>query len=89
MPSELWWASVGGNTCEPIRVIKDRNGKPKEWFSIGCADPHPIADEGFQLVAQITVPLTPEQAERKHAEWEAKVEADRKRGIIHGYRRFD
>lgn len=85
MATELWWASIGGNTCEPIRVMR----VTKEWFSIGCNDSHPLTEEGVQLVARMDAPDTPKRAEKKRLEWEAKVKRDRKRGIIHGYRRFE
>jgi hypothetical protein len=88
MKSELWWASIGGNKCEPIRVMRDEAGHPKEWFSIGCADPHPISD-GMQLVEQITsddIPLTPKEQEKQRKQWERD---HKQRHPLAGYRRFD
>jgi hypothetical protein len=42
--NELWWVSVGGNKCEPARVLYHPDGPstaqdvPRTIFTIGCAD---------------------------------------------------
>lgn len=85
MASELWWASIGGSDCEPIRLIRDRKGLPKEWFSIGCGDPHSL--EGVVLIEIIpphTIPLTHAQQKKQERAWkreQARMPA--------AYRRFD
>jgi hypothetical protein len=89
MKFELWWASIGGNKCEPVRLMRDKTGKPKEWFSIGCADPHAV-DDGMSLVQQIQdeqIPMTPKDAERQRRKWER--ERARMGVNATGYRLFD
>lgn len=79
--SVLWWASVGGAKCEPIRV------KGNEWFSIGCGDPHPMTDavELVEPIAIDDIPLTKKEEKAQERAWrrdQAKLAA------CH-YRRFD
>jgi hypothetical protein len=82
--AQLWWISVGGNRCEPARVIDGMA------FTIGCPDGISVAEvEMVKEIDQRSIPLTAVASAKRAARWEAKVEADRKRGIIHGYRRFD
>jgi hypothetical protein len=86
MTTKLWWISVGGNKCEPARVVDKKTA-----YTIGCPDPI-IIDDTIELVMEIEdqqIPLTDAQLERKRRRWERKVERDAKRGIYHGYRKFD
>lgn len=91
MKTELWWASIGGNTCEPIRVVlEDNDGPPRGWFSIGCADEH-TGLEGVELVTQIRdddIPPTPAEKAAQEAAWQRAQEAARA-SRPRGYRRFD
>lgn len=84
-PKEYWWVSVGGNDCEPAIVV---GSEPKrEIFTFGCPDA--LTTKDAELVQEIgTPPDTPKEAARKQLVWDKKCEADRKRGIIHGYRKF-
>jgi len=83
--TELWWISVGGNKCEPARIVDKKTA-----FTIGCSDGIPIDENTIELVEQIeVVPLTDKQAEARRKRWERKILADEKRGIYHGYRKFD
>lgn len=92
--TELWWVSVGGNACEPARVVKWKSvGEDGVWqqtevYTIGCPDGTPIVPGcGIELVEKIdAIPLTPAQAEKNQKAWDRKVERDLKRGIRHGYR---
>jgi hypothetical protein len=61
--TKLWWASVGGNDCEPVRV--GRKAGKEVFYSIGCADAHPL--DGVTLVQEFgdNVPLTPAQSEHQ------------------------
>lgn len=84
MKSELWWISVGGNSCEPARIVGEK------IFTIGCQDGTSIPDKGIELIERITyAPLTSKQSEAKRIAWDKKIERDAKRGIHHGYRKFD
>jgi hypothetical protein len=56
--SEIWWASVGGNSCEPVRVLTE-NGQ-KVFYSIGCGDAHPL--DGVVLVREADPPLSPKES---------------------------
>lgn len=59
----------------------------KEVYTIGCADPHPIA--GIDLVQEIgIVPDTPAERERRDKAWERQKTRDLKNGIHRGYRVF-
>lgn len=81
--SELWWVSIGGNVCEPARVMDHA------LFTIGCPDGISKEGPGVILVEKIEyIPDTPAQREAKRRAWERKVAEDEKRGIHHGYRRF-
>lgn len=83
---EYWWVSVGGNKCEPAVVTGDADRR--EIFTFGCPDP--LTTENVELVEKMDeAPDTPKEAARKAAAWEQQREADRKRGIFHGYRSFD
>lgn len=83
MKTELWWASIGGNPCEPVRVVRGENGDT--WFSIGCADPHPLSD-AVALVEEIEpAPPTPKEQKRLERAWATQAKAERSGG----YRRFD
>ena|SRR6266849_5181302 len=92
---EYWWVSVGGNDCELALVVKTTDGPVAETmpyteiFTFGCPDP--LTRKDVVLVKELTMlpPDTPEKAAQRAAAWEAKRETDRKKGIIHGYRRFD
>lgn len=87
----LVWVSVGGNECEPARLVE--NNGVKTVFTIGCADGTIIADGcGIEIVEARTAfyrPDTPAVAEKRRVEWEKQVARDKKRGIHHGYRRFE
>lgn len=53
--SKLYWASVGGQKTEPVRVA-DEEGR-RVFYSIGCNDPHDM--EGVELIAEIdAMPLS-------------------------------
>lgn len=55
MKSKLYWASVGGQKTEPVRVV-ELDGK-QMFYSIGCTDPHDM--EGVELIAEIdAMPLS-------------------------------
>jgi len=82
--TKLWWASVGGGECEPVRVTVDKAA----FYSIGCNDPHPMA--GVVLVKEIgsyDIPLNPAQAERLRLQRLKEFERARKIGNL-SYRRF-
>ena len=82
--SELWWASIGGHKCEPVRVMLNADGSPIEWFSIGCADAHPVGP-GMTLVGKIEdgdIPPRPQDSARQRKRWE------REHANAPGYRRF-
>jgi len=81
----LWWISVGGNKCEPARV------EHGIVFTIGCQDGTEWTNDcGIELVERITdIPDTPKEKLRKRRIWEKQREQDEKRGIHHGYRRFE
>lgn len=87
--STLWWVSVGGNQCEPARVVLE--GNDRTVFTIGCADGTLLSNTcGIELVEEIDdIPLTPADEAKRRDEWEKKRAEDRARGIHHGYRRFD
>ena len=84
--SKLYWASIGGNSCEPIRVMFDAVNQPREWYSIGCQDVHPITDT-IELVEEITdIPLSKKEAKEQERKW-LKEQANYVRPA--GYRKFD
>lgn len=86
MTSQLWWVSVGGNACEPARVVTDAEGV-RTVFTIGCETGTLLSEGGIALVERIgDVPDTPAEAERKRIVWEKQ---QRGRSYLHGYRRFD
>lgn len=79
----LWFASVGGNRAEPVRI---HNG---QMYTIGCADPHGL--EGVELLERIlreNLPMTKEQEERAHKAWVRQVQRERAAGKHVGYRTF-
>jgi hypothetical protein len=85
--TELWWISVGGNKCEPARIVDKAIA-----FTIGCPDGIILAENAVDLIKQIeedSIPLTVKESELRRLRWEQKVAADKKRGIYHGYRKFD
>lgn len=86
--TELWWVSVGGNPCEPARIVTE-NGR-EMVYTIGCGDPHERSDvECVEMVDGVDIPKTPKETARLEAAWNRKVSRDEKRGIFHHYRRFD
>ena len=81
----LWWVSVGGESCEPARVVDG------VVFTIGCADGTPYDGSSIELVERIPkekTPDTPKEAARKRVAWERQRSEEMRRGIYHGYRRF-
>ncbi len=83
--SELWWVSVGGNPCEPARLVDG------EIFTIGCCDPTPnTPDSGIILVERLdgAVPLNPAEAEAARKQWEKEERRREKEAEQHSYRRF-
>ncbi len=82
--SKLYWVSVGGNPCEPARIVDDT------VFTIGCPDGTELTEDcGIELVEEMTeIPLTPAGAIKAEKAWRRKVARDRKNSIHHGYRRF-
>jgi hypothetical protein len=84
LETKLWWASVGGEPCEPVRVAIDRSF----FYSIGCNDPHPL--DGVVLVKEIEghhKPFSPAESEARRQERLKEFERARKSGNL-GYRRF-
>lgn len=83
MKSKLYWASIGGNSCEPIRVIGN------EWYSIGCQDAHPVTDSIDLVKEIIDIPLSKKEVEIQQAKWdkESKNKSIFTRPL--GYRKFD
>jgi hypothetical protein len=89
MTSALWWVSVGGNECEPARVVTNEEGI-KTIYTIGCGSGTLASEGSIALVEQIDdVPDTPAEAERKRIIWEKNRTRDRLRGYVHSYRCFD
>lgn len=90
--SELWWVSVGGNPCEPARIVirPGVKGGSRIIFTIGCGDGTFLADGcGIELIKKIDEARdNPTNVAQREAEWKAKRAADIKRGVYHGYRRF-
>lgn len=86
--SELWWVSVGGNECEPARIVT--NGSVEECFTIGCNDGTILFEGcGIEKVSLMsTAPNTPLKQKENNKLWEIQREKDRKRGITHSYRKF-
>lgn len=85
--TELWWISVGGNKCEPARIVDKTTA-----FTIGCPDGIVLADNAVDLIQRIeeeSIPLTVKESELRRLRWEQKVRADEARGIRHGYRTFE
>jgi hypothetical protein len=86
--SELWWVSVGGNECEPARVVTNEEGI-KTIYTIGCNSGTLASEGSIALVERIDdVPDTPAEAEAKRIIWEKQRAIMKRRGISHGYRRF-
>jgi hypothetical protein len=89
MSSELWWVSVGGNECEPARVVTGEEGI-KTIYTIGCNSGTLASEGSIALVEQIDdVPDTPAKAEEKRAIWEKHRARMASRGYLHSYRRFE
>lgn len=88
--TELWWVSVGGNSCEPARVMIEDDGL-KTVYTIACGDGTILTpDCGIDLIQEMgRPPLTPRETEKSRLAWERKRARDAKRGIYHGYRKFD
>lgn len=55
---KIWWASVGGNPCEPVRVRTEDS--EQVFYSIGCGDAHPL--DGVILVKEADAPLSPKES---------------------------
>lgn len=91
MSARLWWVSVGGNPGEPAQVVTE-DGK-RTAFTIGCPDGIVLGrGSGVKLLAPMQAceeAVDDARFERERRAWVRKVEADRARGIFHGYRRFD
>jgi hypothetical protein len=86
--SELWWVSVGGNECEPARVVTNEEGI-KTIYTIGCNSGTLASEGSIALVERIDdVPDTPAEAEAKRIIWEKRRAIMERRGISHSYRRF-
>jgi hypothetical protein len=90
MASELWWVSVGGNECEPARVVTEDGAQMV--YTIGCNTGTLVSEGTIDLVQVMNagyIPDSPKQAEEKRIAWEKQRTMDYRRGISHGYRRFD
>jgi len=87
--TELWWVSVGGNPCEPARMVI--KGDNRTVFTVGCNDGTEIMDGcGIELVEKIErIPPTPAAKRKAEKAWLAKLARDRRNGVPHRYRRFD
>jgi len=86
---EYWWVSIGGNSCEPAIVVREK-GK-LNCYTAGCPDPLDVNKVPcvVELVKEMPfVPPTPKEAKKAAARWEKQRERDRARGIVHGYRSF-
>lgn len=91
--SELWWVSVGGNSCEPARVVTEtielEQGVERHQtvYTIGCADFTLLTPRcGIELVQEIEsdeIPSTPKQQRRLDRQWRAQLLSR-----PHGYKRF-
>lgn len=92
--SKLYWVSVGGNTCEPARVVFTTDDPKRFWsqkdlvktiFTIGCPDGTVLTpDCGIILISEIsTIPRTPSETKKAIDDW------NKRNGIRpHGYRVF-
>lgn len=87
--TDLWWVSVGGNKCEPARVVSE-DGK-QVVYTIGCPDGILVTPEsGVELVEKMDdPPLTSAASLAAKLKWERKIEREAKLGIFHGYQKFD
>jgi hypothetical protein len=88
--SKLYWASIGGEKTEPVRVVEE-NGK-QVFYSIGCNDPHGM--EGVELLGEISgIPLSRRSQAAQDAaneRWERQRAAERTvMGRNASYRRWD
>lgn len=88
--SKLYWASIGGQKTEPIRVV-DENGN-KVFYSIGCNDPHDM--DGVELLGEIDwMPLSKRSRSAQEAantRWERHRERHQEEhGWDRSYRRWD
>lgn len=87
--NKLYFASIGGNPCEPIRVMFDARNQPREWYSIGCQDAHPITDSIDLVKEIIDIPLSKKEVEIQQAKWDKE---NKNKSIFTrplGYRKFD
>lgn len=84
--TKLYWASIGGQQTEPVRVVEE-NGQ-QVFYSIGCNDPHDMT--GVELIAEIdAMPLSKRSQAAQDAanvRWERYREAV---GRNLSYRRWD
>jgi hypothetical protein len=90
MMSKLYWASVGGEKTEPVRVAEE-NGK-QVFYSIGCNDPHEM--DGVELLGEInSMPLSKRSQaaqDAANARWNTQREQHRQdHGWNRSYRRWD
>lgn len=78
----LWFASVGGNPTEVIRISAG------QMYSIGCADPHAL--NGVELIEMVDdMPVTAAGMAKKRRAWRARQERHfKKPGRYPSYRRF-
>lgn len=96
--ADFYWAVVGEAKPEPVAVVIE-NGK-RVAYTCGCADPFDIdgADAAIVLIdrygnvgspSPLLVPPTPKEQAEAAERREKQIQADRKRGITHGHRRFN
>jgi len=80
----LWYASVGGNPTEVVRVTDDG------WYSIGCADVHDFGGVEFiRLVNLNWWPVNAATKAKQEAAFEKQLNAyHKKHGRWPNYRRF-
>lgn len=88
--SKLYWASIGGEKTEPVRVVEE-DGK-QVFYAIGCDDPHDM--EGVELLGEINgMPLSKRSRaaqEAANTRWErSRTIYKAQHGWDRGYRRWD
>jgi len=78
-----YWVSVGGNDCEVARM---QDGK---IFTTGCADGTEYEEGcGIEVMPEIlNAPRTSKERARYKKIWEENIAL--RRGISHGYRKFN